>query len=223
MKSLFPIHPRFITSGHHWIFNESMGGLDDLMMGNVSEEVSESDEQIAARIAAAQQRIAAIKKDEQKASVFDEKLAKILSTFSSDLLDFVIYLIDNEVPSLTILAMVSLASNSAGKICYDEFHQYIAEPADFSLAQIENSQVEERISLWWTFIFAADHISKTIKLHDFREKDEFIRRISKQFSEMLKRYLIENQVEQFNDKALKKLLKKYADAAFSHNPLDQDL
>ena len=37
---------------------------------------------------------------------------------------------------------------------------------------------------------------------------------------MIKRYLIKNNIEKFNDRALKRLLKKYADAVFSKNPLD---
>ena len=136
-----------------------MDSLDDLMMGNVSENVSETDEQIATRVAMAQQRIAAIKRDEKKASNFDEKLAKILPHVTVALLDFIIFLINKEVPSLTILGMISLESNDAGKICYDEFHKYITETADFALVQFENPKIEERISYWWTFIFAANHVS----------------------------------------------------------------
>jgi hypothetical protein len=203
-----------------FIFQEAGGGLEDLMMGNVSEEVSESDEQIAARIAAAQQRIAGIRKDEAKAHDFDTKLAGILSQMSAELLDFIIFLIDKEVPSLTILAMIALESDAAGKICHEEFHQYIAEPADFSSAKFTDPQLEERLSLWWTFIFAADHVSTTTKLFHLRNDDVFVKRVSQEFSRMLKKFLIAHKVEHFNDRALKKTLKKYADAAFSESPLD---
>jgi len=87
---------------------EEMGDLEDMMMGNVSEEASESSEKIAARLAAAQKKIAAVKRDEKKSHGFDEKLSKILPKFSVVLLDFVIFLIDKEVPSCTILAMISV-------------------------------------------------------------------------------------------------------------------
>jgi len=196
-----------------------MSGLEGIMMGNVSETASESDEQIQARISLARQKIAQIKKDEKSAKDFDMKLAHILPKLSQETLEFVIFLIDHEVPSLTVLAMLAVESDDAGQICYAEFHKYILEAADFSIVKFKNSQVEKKVSLWWTFIFAANHISKTTKLNDFRKDDEFIRRISSDFSRMLKNHLIENQDTEFNDRKLKKILKKYADALFSEDPL----
>ncbi len=199
---------------------EEMGGLDDMMMGNVSEETSESSEKIAARLAAAQKKIAAVKRDEKKSHGFDDKLAKILPTFSGILLDFIIFLIDKEVPSCTVLAMVSIESDEAGKICFEEFHKFIEEAADFSIVKFDNEQVEKKVSMWWTFIFAADHVSKTTKLNSFRKNEEFVGRISKEFARMLKDFMISQDVQKFDEKKLKKILKQYADAAFSDNPLD---
>ncbi len=149
---------------------ESISGLEDMMLGNVSEDVSESDEQIQARIAAAQQKIAQIKKDEGSAKCFDGELARILNTLTRESLEFVIFLIDHEVPSLTVLSMLSIESSEAGKVCYTEFHQYIKEAADFSIVKFKDSKIEERVSLWWTFIFAANHVSKTTKLNEFPRK-----------------------------------------------------
>ncbi len=199
---------------------EEMGGLDDMMMGNVSEETSESSEKIAARLAAAQKKIAAVQRDEKKSHKFDEKLSKILPTFSSDLLDFVIFLIDKEMPSCTILAMVSIESDMAGKICFKEFHKFIEEAADFSIVKFDNKKVEKKVSMWWTFIFAADHISKTTKLRSFRKHEEFVGRVSTEFARMLKEFMVKQNVQKFDKKKLKKILKQYADSAFSENPLD---
>jgi hypothetical protein len=200
--------------------SEEMGGLEDMMMGNVSEEASESSEKIAARLAAAQKKIAAVQRDEKKSHTFDEKLSKILPSFSITLLEFVIFLIDKEVPSCTILAMISIESDAAGKICFKEFHKFIEEAADFSIVKFDNKEVEKKVSMWWTFIFAADHISKTTKLNSFRKDEEFVGRLSSEFSRMLKDFLLKQNVQSFDEKNLKKILKQYADAAFSDNPLD---
>ena len=129
---------------------EDMGGLDDLMMGNVSEEASESDEKIQARIAAAVARLRKIKKDSKKSHGFDEALAKILRQLTPTQLDDVIFLIDHEIPSLTILAILSLVNDGAGKICYAEFEAQIKHKADFSNAGLPATQ-EERVSYWWDF------------------------------------------------------------------------
>jgi len=199
---------------------ESEAGLDDLMMGNASENARESDEKIQARIAAAQAKIAKIKRDEKKSKNFDAKLAKILPKISMNLLDFVIFLIDREVPSLTILAMISCEVDEAGKICFSEFGKHVQERADFSTANFEDKKIEDRISWWWTFIFAADHVSNTTKLRSFRENSKFVTRISSEFAKMLDRFLgrVDESVK-FDPVALKKGLKKYADQVFSDNPL----
>ncbi len=199
---------------------EEMGGLEDMMMGNVSEEASESSEKIAARLAAAQKKIAAVKRDEKKSHSFDKKLSKILPTFTIVLLEFVIFLIDREVPSCTILAMISIESDEAGKICFEEFHKFIEEAADFSVVKFDNKEVEKKVSMWWTFVFAADHVSKTTKLRVFRKSEEFVGRLSREFARMLKAFLLKQNVQKFDEKKLKKILKQYADAVFSDNPLD---
>jgi hypothetical protein len=202
---------------------EGMSGLEDIMMGQVGEEVKESDEQIAARAAAAQKKIAAIKRDEKSAKSFDHKLAKIIPQLDVKILDFVIFLIDHEVPSLTALALITLANDKAGKICHVEFNQYIAETADFSIVKFADPEIEEKISLWWTFIFASDHVSTTTKLQSFRGNEAFVKRVSAEFSTMLKKFIIENKVEGFNESQLTKTLKKYADAAFAENPLEHEV
>lgn len=192
---------------------ESLGNLDDLMMGTVSEEVSESDEQFQARVAAAQARLAKLKKDEKKAKNFDHKLAKIIPSLDHHTLKLVVFLIDHDVPSLTILAMITLVSDEAGKICYTEFHKFIAERADFTPAKL-GAKLEEKVSLWWTFIFAADHMSTTTKLAEFRHHETFPEFVSLEFAEMLKRFLQENKAEQFDTQALKTTVEKYEKMMF---------
>ena len=199
---------------------ESMSGLEDLMMGNVSEGSEESPERVAQRLAAARAKMAKIKRDESSAKNFDQSLSELLPKLSATQLEFVIFLIDNEIPSLTILGMLSLTCNPAGKICYSEFSKYIAESANFAAAELP-PKISERVSLWWTFIFAADHCSTTTKLRDKRTNKTFVHRISAEFSKMLKSFLVSEKVADFSESGLKKTLKKYADAAFHDDPLGQ--
>lgn len=188
--------------------SESAERLDDLLMGEVSEGASESDEKFSERVRQAQQKIAQIKKDESKAKNFDHHLSKILGGLSSGILDIVIFLIDEEVPSLTILAILSLLDDQASKICWQEFEKHIAQAADFSSVSLPQA-VEKKISYWWTFIFAADHVSKTVKLKTLRTDEVFVRRFSHSVGLLLQEYFRENEVNDFNKKSLKKILQKY--------------
>ncbi len=56
---------------------------------------------------------------------------------------------------------------------------------------------------------------------NFRGNDEFIKRVSVEFSRMLRNYLLDNEIMEFKDRKLKKVLKKYADALFSEDPLGE--
>lgn len=194
----------------------SEGGLEDLMMGNVSEGVSESDEVFADRVREAQAKVQQVKKDEKKAKNFDTQLAKIIPMLSPFLLDVVILLIDFEVPSLTVLAIISLIENESGKICWTEFHKHIAEKADFTNANLP-ANIEEKISYWWTFIYGADHISNTLKIKDLKDNTIFLRKFSHYLGEMLVIYLKENKIEDFDKAQLKKILQKYEIGLFDAN------
>ncbi|MCF7917853.1 hypothetical protein K9L27_02520 [Candidatus Gracilibacteria bacterium] len=192
---------------------ESVGGIDDLMMGNDSEGVRESDEKFRERLAAAQAKLAQVHKDESKSKDFDLKLAKLIPRLHRHTLKLVVFLIDNDIPSLTILAMISLESNDAGKICHMEFHKYIEEKADVSLAKLDEKSAE-RISLWWTYIFAADHVSRSTRLQDFQHREVFVEFLSLEFSEMLKRFLTDQNVEHFDANGLNQVLQKYQKMMF---------
>ena len=190
-----------------------MGGLEDVMMGNVKEEASEYNEQIQARIAAAKARIAKIKKDEKKDTNFDHHLAKILKDFTPSQLDFVIYLIDNEITSLTILAILSLVNDEAGKLCYVEFKKYIENRADFSNTNLPEV-LEAKISYWWTFIYGADHVSTVRKLKELKNNHSFLRNFSKGLDELLKTFLEKNNPDSFDKQKLQIIIEKYRDLIF---------
>ncbi len=196
---------------------ETSENLDGLLMGDVSEEVTETDEQFAARLAATQQKIAQAKKDEKKSKDFDQKLSKIIAQLAHEHLDFVIFLIDNEVPSLTVLALISIVNEEAGKICFVEFDKFIEEKADFSLAKFNDPKIEEKISYWWTFIFAAEHCSKTTKLKSFRGKEDFVKTLSKNMADLLVFFLQKNQVREFEKEKLEQVLEKYEKMIFTED------
>ncbi|MCF7830745.1 hypothetical protein K9M41_01990 [Candidatus Gracilibacteria bacterium] len=187
---------------------ESTANLDDLMLGNVGEEVSESDEQFAVRLAAAQAKLAKIAKDEGQAKNFDDKLAKIIPRLSPHTLKLVVFLIDHDIPSLTVLAIIALESDEAAKICHGEFYKFISEPADFSTVKLAK-KLEEKMSFWWTFILAANQISMTTKLEELKKNASFTEFFSLEIIEMVKRFIVINKVEEFNKLALEKALEKY--------------
>ena len=186
--------------------------LDDMLMGNVSEGSEETSEQIADRIAAAQAKLAKVKKDEGEAQDFDNKLAKLLKKLDHSLIDFVAFLIDKEVPSLTILAIVSLANNEAGKICFVEFQKVVDE--NFSIIPLLPNHKKEahKIELWLKFINKANIESK---MFVYKDDKDFVSRVSSETAKMLKNFLIKNNVLEFDEKKLKEALMKYEKEIFS--------
>ena len=154
------------------------------------------------------------KADEKKAKDFDLKLAKILRDMSPRLIEFIAFLIDSEIPSLTVLAMITIASDEAGKICFEAFGTPV-KGVDFSIVKFEDPKISERVTLWWDFIFVANQISKTLKLADLRENEKFIERVSGELSQMLRDFLVKNEVQNFNQATLKKLLHKYEEKMFA--------
>lgn len=194
--------------------SESAENLDSLFMGEGSESASESNEQFSERLKVAQQKIAQVKKDEKKSKQFDDKLAQIIPFISSGLLEIVIFLIDEEVPSLTILAVLSLVNEKAEKICFEEFYKHIAERADFSAAELPK-EIEERISYWQTFIFGADHISKTVRFAHLKKNLEFVKRFTHYSGMILRAFLKDKNIHKFEEPALEEALKKYEIKLFS--------
>jgi hypothetical protein len=188
--------------------------IDDLVLGTVKEGVTESDEKFKARVAAAQAKLAKIKKDESKTKDFDIKLSKLISKLAPHTLKLVVFLIDSGVPSLTILAMISLDSTKAEKICHTEFHKFIEELADFSDAKLK-PELEKHVAQWWTYMFAADQVSVDTKLASFHSNAAFVEFVSLEFNEMVKRFLTDHETEHVNQDGLNRALKKYETMLFS--------
>ena len=189
-------------------------GLDGLMMGNVSEEAGESNEQIQARIAAAAAKVQQIKKDEAQAHSFDDQLAKLIRTLTPQQLDFVIFAIDHEVTSLTILAFLSIINDEAGKACYVEFEKDIKQKADISAAGLP-AEAENKVSYWFTFIYAADHVSKTSRLKELKDNAEFVTGVSRYLVQFLHQFLQTLELDNFSDDQLKKILQRYQTGLFA--------
>jgi len=199
--------------------SESIGdSLDGMVMGEgISEQASESDEKFKARVAATQVKLKKIKKDETKAKNFDHQLAKILPGITSAQLKIIIFLIDHEIPSLTILAIISIANDEAGKVCYMEFEKYIESRADFSKAKLP-SEIEEKVSYWWTFIHGADHVSNTVFLGDLKDNTEFISQFSKYLGQLLRDFLVKHEVRDFDEVQLKEIIQRYQKEIFAKTP-----
>lgn len=189
-------------------------GLDGLMMGNVSEEVGESDEQIQARIAAAQARVQQIKKDESTAHNFDVQLGQLIKTLNAAELDFVIFMIDHEIPSLTILGFLSLVNNEAGKICYVAFEKDIKQRAEVAETGL-SAEAETKLSYWFTYIYAADHLSKVTRLKELKANPEFVQQLSRFLVQFLHTFLQTLELDNFSDTQLKKILQRYQQGLFA--------
>lgn len=198
--------------------SENLGeGLDNLMIGNASEGVSEqTSEEIAARAAVAAKKIKQLRRDEKSAKNFDNHLAKVLPTFSWDLINFVAFLIDSNLPSLTILAFLSLVSEDTAKICASHFEQSISGKdfgKDLTAIGFEKS-IASRIDLWWEFISLADIESKTVKLVNLNTDKVFVERVSNELAAILRSYIEMVGIQDFNKAELERILNRRGQAIF---------
>ncbi len=202
---------------------EKQNNLEDLMLGRVGEEATESDESFQERLAAAQAKLAGIRRDEKKDKNFDQILAKIIPSLHKHVLYLVVFLIDHEVPSLTILAIISLVSHEADKECHHELSKNIPKlelPSDplrqsDSAARGLNSKVKTKLTRWWGFIFAADRASVTTKLADFQHHDTFVEFVSLEFSKLLERFLQQEGGTDFDKNQLAEILQPYQALMFN--------
>lgn len=184
------------------------------MLGNVSEDVKESDEQIQARMAAAAAKVAQIQKDEATAHSFDDQLAQLISSMNKQQLEFVIFMIDHEIPSLTILAFLSIINNQAGKLCYMTFEKDIKQWAEVSQTGLDK-EAENKISYWFTFIYAADHVSKTSRIKELKNNAEFVQGVARFLVVFLHQFLQTLDLDNFSDAQLKKILQRYQKGLFA--------
>lgn len=190
--------------------SEAIGSLDDLGMGNISEGVSESTpEEIRAKAAAAAKKMQKLRKDEGAANIFDEALAKVIMNKSIPLklISFIAFLIDSEVPSLTILSLIAISNADSAIICSKHFEQKTQHVThDKTLDAIGlNNAISNKVDLWWKFIFLADEESTTVKLKHLRTNKRFIEHFPLRLAEMFKAYLEKNNAS-FNKTQLEKIL-----------------
>ena len=166
---------------------EQTGGLDDLLMGNVAEGSEETSEQIAARISSAQARLAAVRKDEKKSSGDDRHLAQVIKYLTPSLLPFVSWMINHELPSLTILAILSLSSRPAAEVI--EKHITLDDVAESAfLSAVSNKAIRGKISEWSALVIAADKESKTTHLEALHSDTEKMKDLAKGIGMILKIY-----------------------------------
>jgi hypothetical protein len=192
---------------------ESAENLDALLLGDVSEGVKESDETFAARLAQAQQKIAQIKKDESFSKQYDQALAGILPSLSPALLDIVVFLLDEEISSLTIISVISLANGQAAQVAWEVFHKYIEEKADFSDLNVAKKHME-MLSYWWTFIVGAESISREKKLATNRNSEYFVKRFGQSLGVVLREFVHMYKLENLDQKRLKKIVVQYQTEIF---------
>jgi hypothetical protein len=188
--------------------------FEGLLMGNVSETTSETDEQFAQRVAAAQAKLQKVKKDEQKSKSFDQALAQIIPELSPADLQAVIFCINHEIPSLTILACIGIINTKAFEMCRQELAPLIEEPADFSKAYIYDPEIESQMAWWWAFILAGDHLSKTIRMRDLKDNDEFLNSFSQYIDQFLSSFLERVATENINHDTLRPVLQQYTHRLF---------
>ncbi len=193
-------------------------GLEGLLMGDDaetgSEQAQESESQFKARVAAAQARLAKVKKDESQSRVYDTQLSAIIPLIPVELLFGVILMIDNDVSSLTILATLSLIIKEAHAICLKDFEAHIEEKANFSVAKLTPEKTEQ-LSDWWTFIFGAEHLSKLDSLHSLRGNEKFVAEYTRFLSVIMSVFLLDTPEESYDKKALTDLVKRYEVQIFS--------
>lgn len=185
-----------------------MGGLDDLLMGNVGEGSEETKEQIAARIVAAQAKIAALQKDEASAHGYDLKLAGVLKNVPFWIVEFVAWLLNHDVPSLTILALLTVVSDEAGQICFTAFTEAATE-SDERADVLPETPLRDRVRLWLRFVVAADRVSTTVQLTTLREDKDFTRKLSEQCVAMLE-HAVTGSNQEVSRPDLEKIMKSAA-------------
>lgn len=187
---------------------EQVGGLDDLLMGNIAEGSEETSEQIAARISAAQARLAAVRKDEKKATVYDHNLAQVIKTIPIELIPFVSWLINHEIPSLTILALFSLSHKPAADVITSiEIPETGSEPS--FLAEIHHPALRTKISDWSRLVVAADRLSTTVRLESLRKEQSKNSRLATGLRELIEIIWLRSSAE-FNPEQIDHLARDVA-------------
>lgn len=188
--------------------SEGLGeSLDNLVMGGGTEQVTESDEKVKARMVAAQKRIKALRKDEAKSKGFDFKLAHIIRSFTNKQIIFIGYLIDQNVASEVILALFSIVNDNAFMICKEEAKKFDAglnkiTPNDVNMEAPHTKHIDE----WWRFMYWADTVAPSGFINELADKEDFLARFASELSILMREYLETHEIQDFNRKKLEKMI-----------------
>lgn len=188
------------------------GGIEFAGLGEGAENqesAAEQDEKYRQRQQATAKVMAKVKKDEKKSKNYDLVLAKLIPKLTDREMDVVIFALNYEIPSLTILAILSVLHDEAGQACYEEFHKSIEQRADFALVAFGDPAVEERVSLWWTFIVGADMTSSTARIRELNRDPVLLNQMCHYLGAILALYLEKNQITEFDQSKLEEILREY--------------
>ena len=180
---------------------EQVGGLDDLLMGNVTEGSEETSEQIAVRISSAQARLAAVKKDEKKSSKHDYQLAQVIKHLPLELIPFVSWLINHEIPSATILAILSLSNKPAADAMEKLELSAGGENKSPLFSKISHAALRTKLSNWSQLVVQVDEISATVKLSSLAQEQAKNSRFTTGIREILEAIWLRSSAE-FDPEAL---------------------
>lgn len=183
--------------------------FEDLLMGNVSENVGEDNEAFDERLKQVQAALAKNAKDEKASKSFDGVLSKVIGGLPQGMIQFISFLLNHEVPSLTILAVLSLINEKARTACQKEFQRFVGEEgADFSGVGFSDKKVGELFSVWWTLMILADHHSLTTRLKDVDDK-KFHEAFWGQVDGMTNAYIERQEGLSYNSSLFEKKKKQY--------------
>ena len=187
---------------------ENVGGLDDLLMGNVAEGSEETSEQIAARIAASQARLAAVRKDEGVASTYDAYLAKVIKSLPMGLLRFAGWLIDREIPSFTILGLISLSNDMAQRVLAENLEVAKDMNPEF-LSLIHSPKIRKHVAEWSQAVVMIDRQSMTVKLSSLKKDTAHYSLFAGGLRSVIENYLLADDTE-FDPAVLDRLARDMA-------------
>ena len=153
---------------------EGPSGLENLLLGEGSEKVSLSPEQLAERSAAAAAAMAKLRKAEKKARGNDKSLVAVVKELDFETIKIISTFISASVPSITLLALLSLNNAKAKKVCDEKFNSFVQEWAFVDKDNKENPEKPHtEIGAWWTHLIMADHVSddETLAKSTLAQKD----------------------------------------------------
>lgn len=186
------------------------GGIDNLVLGTGAIEFSK--EQVAewdARVAAAQARVAKVKKTEKKQKTFDAALATLVKQMPMNRILQVAWLLDSGVPSLTVLSIISIEYPQADRICANHFDKYITEWANLQNLGVE-PEYKTFLDHWWTHILAADFVPQTPKVAALKPVNEaWKNRFARMVHELVMGFFRKENITTYNENGYKRTMSEH--------------